>query len=104
MHFLICFLFCVICFAAEVYQFQSYGMYHHYHILTDTVLYDYFSLQMTLLLHSSSSPENSVNTTNGNVYRTWMDSSQEIFEWLAVLWERGFCHDNPQGRGEKLID
>lgn len=54
--------------------------------------------QMTLLLHSSSSPENSVNTINGNVCRTWMDSSEEIFEWLAVLWERGFCHDNPQVR------
>ncbi|KAF3672281.1 hypothetical protein T459_00734 [Capsicum annuum] len=54
--------------------------------------------QMTLLLHSSLSPENSVKTINGNVFHTWMDSSEEIFEWLAVLWERGFCHDNPQVR------
>ncbi|KAK4338184.1 hypothetical protein RND71_042671 [Anisodus tanguticus] len=57
-----------------------------------------WSHQMTLLLHSSLSPENSVNTSNGNVCHTWMDSLEEIFEWLAVLWERGFCHDNPQVR------
>ncbi|CAN4078084.1 unnamed protein product [Withania somnifera] len=54
--------------------------------------------QMTLLLDSSLSSENSARTINGNVCRTWMDSSEEIFEWLAVLWERGFCHDNPQVR------
>lgn len=59
---------------------------------------------MTLLLHSSLSPENSVKTINGNACRTWMDSLEEIFEWLAVLWERGFCHDNPQGRGKKIVD
>ncbi|XP_070009091.1 uncharacterized protein [Nicotiana sylvestris] len=57
-----------------------------------------WSHQMTLLLHSSLSPENSVKTINGNVCQTWMDSLEEIFEWLAVLWERGFCHDNPQVR------
>ncbi|XP_075102015.1 uncharacterized protein LOC107784157 isoform X3 [Nicotiana tabacum] len=57
-----------------------------------------WSHQMTLLLHSSLSPENSVKTINGNACRTWMDSLEEIFEWLAVLWERGFCHDNPQVR------
>ncbi|XP_060207448.1 uncharacterized protein LOC132635184 isoform X2 [Lycium barbarum] len=57
-----------------------------------------WSHQMALLLHSSLSPENSVKTFNGNVCHTWMDSLEEIFEWLAVLWERGFCHDNPQVR------
>lgn len=28
-----------------------------------------------------------------------METIEETCEWLAVLLERGFCHDNPQGAG-----
>lgn len=30
-------------------------------------------------------------------YQHQIESSGEIFNWLTILWERGFHHDNPQG-------
>ncbi|XP_071917541.1 uncharacterized protein [Coffea arabica] len=54
--------------------------------------------QMNLLLQSSLSLENSVSSHGGDFRQNWMENLEEIYEWLAVLWERGFCHDNPQVR------
>ncbi|XP_019190926.1 PREDICTED: uncharacterized protein LOC109185383 isoform X1 [Ipomoea nil] len=51
--------------------------------------------QMTLLLHYSPSPE---SVLNGEPHHMCMDTLEETFDWLVVLWERGFCHDNPQVR------
>lgn len=52
---------------------------------------------MNLLLCSSSALVNQVSSScaEGNQYK--METSEEICQWLAILWERGFCHDNPQG-------
>ena len=57
---------------------------------------------MNLLLQSSLSLENSVSSHGGDFRQNWMENLEEIYEWLAVLWERGFCHDNPQGNIEIL--
>ncbi|KAH6767928.1 tRNA/rRNA methyltransferase family protein [Perilla frutescens var. frutescens] len=51
--------------------------------------------QIMLLLHSLPS-ENTVCSANEELYHNRMATAEQIFEWLAVLWERGFCHDNPQ--------
>lgn len=50
-----------------------------------------------LLLHSAFPLENSVGSVNEDLYYNRMATAEQIFEWLAILWERGFCHDNPQG-------
>ncbi|VFQ70505.1 unnamed protein product [Cuscuta campestris] len=51
--------------------------------------------QMTFLLHSSPSAESVLNSKS---HRMCMDTLEEIFGWLILLWERGFCHDNPHVR------
>ncbi|XP_057773845.1 uncharacterized protein LOC130993110 isoform X2 [Salvia miltiorrhiza] len=50
--------------------------------------------QIMLLLRSLPS-ENTVCSANGELYHSRMATAEQIFEWLAILWERGFCHDNP---------
>ncbi|KAK9275857.1 hypothetical protein L1049_023130 [Liquidambar formosana] len=54
--------------------------------------------QLTLLLHFSSPHENSVSSIDGGVYQNQMETLGEIIDWLPILWERGFCHDNPHVR------
>ncbi|XP_059657675.1 uncharacterized protein LOC132304137 isoform X2 [Cornus florida] len=54
--------------------------------------------QITLLLHLSFPHDNSMNSITGEFYQNQMDMLGGIFIWLAVLWERGFCHHNPQVR------
>ncbi|KAM7494028.1 hypothetical protein LguiB_028637 [Lonicera macranthoides] len=54
--------------------------------------------QITLLLHIPFPCDNYVNPSSGGVQCHQMETLVEIFNWLAVLWERGFCHDNPQVR------
>ncbi|KAK4423009.1 putative methyltransferase TARBP1 [Sesamum alatum] len=54
--------------------------------------------QIMLWLRSSIPLENSVPSVSEEQYHNRMGSAEQIFEWLAVLWERGFCHDNPQVR------
>ncbi|KAL0446379.1 UNVERIFIED_CONTAM: hypothetical protein Slati_1765800 [Sesamum latifolium] len=54
--------------------------------------------QITLWLQSSIPLENSVPSVSEEQYYNRMATAEQIFEWLAVLWERGFCHDNPQVR------
>ncbi|CAH9086609.1 unnamed protein product [Cuscuta europaea] len=50
--------------------------------------------QMTVLLHSSSAE----TVLNSKPHRMCMDTLEETFGWLTLLWERGFCHDNPHVR------
>ncbi|KAL0326606.1 UNVERIFIED_CONTAM: hypothetical protein Sangu_1738600 [Sesamum angustifolium] len=54
--------------------------------------------QIMLWLRSSIPLENSVPSVSEEQYYNRMATAEQIFEWLAVLWERGFCHDNPQVR------
>ncbi|XP_073122421.1 uncharacterized protein [Henckelia pumila] len=54
--------------------------------------------QIMLWLRSLFSNDDSTNSENGKLYCNQMASTEQIFEWLAILWERGFCHDNPQVR------
>lgn len=44
------------------------------------------------------SPENQVSSSCAEGNPNKMETSEEICQWLAILWERGFCHDNPQVR------
>lgn len=46
-----------------------------------------------LLLRSLFSLEDSIHF----VKEDRMATAEQLFQWLAILWERGFCHDNPQG-------
>lgn len=59
------------------------------------------SLQISLLLHFSF-PYNS-NSMNGEKFQNQMSSVEEVFNWLSILWERGLCHDNPQGTSTLLV-
>ncbi|KAL3834975.1 hypothetical protein ACJIZ3_009711 [Penstemon smallii] len=54
--------------------------------------------QIMLWLRSSFSPENSVSSVIDELHWNRMVTAEHIFDWLAVLWERGFSHDNPQVR------
>ncbi|PIN08693.1 hypothetical protein CDL12_18734 [Handroanthus impetiginosus] len=54
--------------------------------------------QIMLWLRSSFPLENSGHSFNEDLYHNRMATAEQIFEWLAILWERGFCHDNPQVR------
>lgn len=55
---------------------------------------------MSLLLQYSSSHGNNTSSISGAVYQNQIETPGEIFNWLAILWERGFNHDNPQGNSE----
>ncbi|KAG6405349.1 hypothetical protein SASPL_132938 [Salvia splendens] len=55
--------------------------------------------QIMLLLRSLPS-ENTVCSANEELYHSRMATAKQIFEWLAILWERGFFHDNPLGAKE----
>ncbi|KAL1567201.1 tRNA (guanosine(18)-2'-O)-methyltransferase [Salvia divinorum] len=48
-----------------------------------------------MLLLSSLPSENTVCSANEELYHSRMVTAEQILEWLAILWERGFCHDNP---------
>ncbi|EPS74154.1 hypothetical protein M569_00595, partial [Genlisea aurea] len=54
--------------------------------------------QMMLLLHSAFTSEDLVLSLDKNHNQHHMGTAIQIFEWLIVLWERGFCHGNPQVR------
>lgn len=54
--------------------------------------------QVSLLLQFSISHVNFASLVNGGVHQNQIQTSSEIFNWLSILWERGFCHDNPQVR------
>ncbi|XP_020262865.1 uncharacterized protein LOC109838846 [Asparagus officinalis] len=50
------------------------------------------------LLYQSWSLNNCINEVSHEVYKVQMETIEGIFSWLAVLWERGFFHENPQVR------
>lgn len=39
----------------------------------------------------------------GADHENQIEKKGEIFNWLAILWERGFHHENPQGNGDFYI-
>lgn len=51
--------------------------------------------QITLLLQSLQAP---INSTSERAYEGQTKDLEDIFDWLPILWERGFCHHNPQVR------
>lgn len=50
------------------------------------------------LLFQSRLLNNYLNPFTCGVYQFQMETLEGIFSWLAVLWERGFFHQNPQVR------
>ncbi|GFP96490.1 hypothetical protein PHJA_001793100 [Phtheirospermum japonicum] len=53
-----------------------------------------WSHQIMLWLRSLENPA----IINEELYHNRMATAEQTFEWLAILWERGFFHDNPQVR------
>ncbi|CAI0417745.1 unnamed protein product [Linum tenue] len=53
--------------------------------------------QVTLLLQVSASQNNFANTSYG-MHQHQSETSRESFAWLAILWQVGFRHENPQVR------
>ncbi|XP_065031329.1 uncharacterized protein LOC103970039 isoform X3 [Musa acuminata AAA Group] len=54
--------------------------------------------QVSLLFQSRLLISSSSKLFSCEVYESQMENLEAIFSWLAVLWERGFCHENPQVR------
>ncbi|KAL8244568.1 hypothetical protein R6Q59_010826 [Mikania micrantha] len=55
--------------------------------------------QMNLLLHTSHPSDNPIKPIGERIHMDPMETIEDMFDWLAVLWQRGLCHDNPQVRG-----
>ncbi|KAI3973692.1 hypothetical protein MKX01_031112 [Papaver californicum] len=53
--------------------------------------------QISLLLTFSSEIDSSANPAI-EVHQMQLETVRGTFRWLAVLWERGLCHENPQVR------
>ncbi|XP_062146057.1 uncharacterized protein LOC133854045 isoform X2 [Alnus glutinosa] len=51
--------------------------------------------QVSLLLQFSMSHVNFASSVDGGVHQSQIEASGAVFNWLSILWERGFCHDNP---------
>ncbi|KAK1407772.1 hypothetical protein QVD17_39399 [Tagetes erecta] len=58
-----------------------------------------WNYQMNLLLHTSHSSDNPIKLIDERNHLDPMETLEDMFDWLAVLWQRGLCHDNPQVRG-----
>ncbi|KAL6279881.1 hypothetical protein ACE6H2_016762 [Prunus campanulata] len=54
--------------------------------------------QVSLLLQYSTTHRKITTSVTGAVHQSHIETPGEIFNWLAILWERGFRHDNPQVR------
>ncbi|XP_077235143.1 tRNA/rRNA methyltransferase (SpoU) family protein [Tasmannia lanceolata] len=54
--------------------------------------------QVSLLLHFSSPCDLDMNPVGRGLHQIQLEAVDGIFSWLAILWERGFCHNNPQVR------
>nr|XP_011465219.1 PREDICTED: uncharacterized protein LOC101309934 [Fragaria vesca subsp. vesca] len=54
-----------------------------------------WNYQISLLLQNSSSDANNTISVSGALHQNQIENPGEIFNWLAILWERGFNHDNP---------
>ncbi|KVH89763.1 hypothetical protein Ccrd_008245 [Cynara cardunculus var. scolymus] len=55
-------------------------------------------MQMNLLLRIAHPSDNSIKPVGERHYLDPMETLEDMFDWLAVLWQRGLCHDNPQGK------
>ncbi|XP_062217146.1 uncharacterized protein LOC133917161 isoform X2 [Phragmites australis] len=53
--------------------------------------------QVVLLFESTPQSDYLSHTSHG-AFHAQMESLEGILHWMAVLWERGFTHDNPQVR------
>ncbi|TVU48714.1 hypothetical protein EJB05_08359 [Eragrostis curvula] len=51
-----------------------------------------------VLLFESTPQSNYLSRTSHGAFHAQMESLEGILHWMAVLWERGFNHDNPQVR------
>ncbi|XP_068650315.1 uncharacterized protein [Aristolochia californica] len=51
-----------------------------------------WDLQISLLLSSAC------NLVSGGIFENQMETLEGLFNWLPILWERGFSHENPQVR------
>uniref|UniRef100_A0A453JB84 Uncharacterized protein n=1 Tax=Aegilops tauschii subsp. strangulata TaxID=200361 RepID=A0A453JB84_AEGTS len=51
-----------------------------------------------LLLFESTPQSDYLNHTSYRAFHAQMESVEGIFNWMTVLWERGFTQDNPQVR------
>ncbi|KAL6847720.1 hypothetical protein ACP4OV_022508 [Aristida adscensionis] len=51
-----------------------------------------------VLLFESTPLNDSLNHTSRGAFHVQMESLEGTLHWMAVLWERGFTHDNPQVR------
>ncbi|KAL6648997.1 hypothetical protein ACP70R_013221 [Stipagrostis hirtigluma subsp. patula] len=51
-----------------------------------------------VLLFESTPQSDYLNHTSRRTFHSQMESLDGILHWMAVLWERGFTHDNPQVR------
>ncbi|KAI3821527.1 hypothetical protein L1987_09095 [Smallanthus sonchifolius] len=58
-----------------------------------------WNYQMNLLLHTSHPSDNPIKPVGERILLDPMETLEDMFDWLAVLWQRGLCHDNPQVRG-----
>lgn len=48
-------------------------------------------------LFESTLQNDYLNHTSRGAFHAQMESWEGILYWMAVLWERGFNHENPQG-------
>ena len=67
------------------------------------LLNTYGLMQVSKLLQFCESNDNLPSSISG-VHPNQMETSSEIFEWLSILWERGFHHGNPQGIDGLLVE
>lgn len=51
---------------------------------------------MNVLLHTSHPSDITLKPVGARLDP--MEALEDMFDWLAVLWQRGLCHDNPQGK------
>jgi hypothetical protein len=56
-----------------------------------------FYVQVMLLFESTPQTDY-LNHTSHGAFHAQMESWEGILHWVTVLWERGFTHDNPQGK------
>ncbi|KAK9079991.1 hypothetical protein SSX86_001666 [Deinandra increscens subsp. villosa] len=57
-----------------------------------------WNYQMNLLLQTSRT-DNPIKSVGERIHLDPIETLEDMFDWLAVLWQRGLCHDNPQVRG-----
>ncbi|KAJ4826548.1 hypothetical protein Tsubulata_039607 [Turnera subulata] len=54
--------------------------------------------QVTLLLRFSIAQDSFASSVCGGGHQNQIETMRETFGWLTILWQLGFCHENPQVR------